>query len=346
VSMKAAMLTGIRRIEVRQVAAPRISSDTEVLLKVDAVGVCGSDCHYFETGRIGSQIVQMPFVLGHECAGTVVDIGSKVSRVRRGDQVAVDPAVACHRCDQCRSGRENTCRNLKFLGCPGQMNGGLCEQIVMPEDSLYPLAGKVTPEQAVLCEPLSIGLYAVQQAELPDRYAAAILGTGPIGLSVLLMAQATGVGKTYMTDLIDERVEIARQAKATWAGNADKEDITKSIMAEEPMGMDVVFECAGEQETIDQAVELLKPGGKLMLVGIPRAERISMVIDQARRKELSIINIRRQRGCVQTAIDLVATGRIAVDFMVTHRYSLDQCQEALETVSGYRDGVFKAVIGL
>lgn len=342
--MKAALLTDIRRIELRQVEDPQITTDTQVLLKLQAVGVCGSDCHYFETGRIGSQIVQMPFILGHECAGTVVDVGSKVSGVRPGDKVAVDPAVVCHQCDQCLLGRENTCRNLKFLGCPGQLAGSLCELLVMPEDSLYPLAKNVTAEQAVLCEPLSIGLYAVEQAKLPKPCDIAILGAGPIGLSVLVMAQASGAANIYMTDLIDERVRLARRAEATWVGNPEKQDIVEAILTEQPAGMDAVFECAGEQQTIDQAIELLKPGGKLMLIGIPRDERISIVIDKARRKELTIINVRRQTRCVQPTIDLLTAGRIDADFMITHTFDFQQTQEAFEMVSEYRDGVVKAMI--
>ena len=334
-------------MEMVNVPEPTIKKDDEVLLKIEVVGVCGSDVHYYETGRIGSQIVKYPFVVGHECAATVEAIGGAVTRVKVGDSVVVEPAIACNDCDQCKRGRKNTCRNLKFLGCPGQAEGCLCEYIVMPEYCCFPVDGKkITFEQGVLCEPLAIGVYAVKQACLPKNAAIAILGTGPIGLSCLVSAKAEKIKTCYVTEKIEERAEAAKKNGATWAGNPDKENIIKEILKLEPAGVDVVFECAGQQETIDQAVELLKPGGKLMLVGIPRLERISFMIDKIRRKEIAIINVRRQNECTQTAIDLIAGGKVNVDFMITHRFKLEQAQQAFDMVTGYRDGVIKALIEL
>jgi len=352
--MRAAVLVGIGKIEMREVADVRLAGARDVLVRVERVGVCGSDVHYFETGRIGSQVVEFPFIVGHECSGTVVEIGGEVSRVKVGDKVAVDPAQSCGKCDQCRAGRENTCRNLRFLGTPGQGNGCLCEYIVMGEDSLYRLGDKVTLDQGALCEPLSIGVYAAQQGAVKGSDDVVILGAGPIGLSVMLGCHGRGVRSVYMTDILDYRVEVARKAGARWAGNADKSDIVADILARQPLestingdvavGMDVVFECAGKPETLDQAVELLKPGGRLILVGIPREERVSFAIDKIRRKELTIINIRRQNGCVQGALDLVANRKVNVDFMLTHRFKLEEAQEAFELVGRYGDGVIKAMI--
>ena len=342
--MKAAVLTGIRRMEVREVPDPRIEKDTDVLLKIEKVGVCGSDVHYFETGRIGSQVVQFPFIVGHECAATVAAVGKAVRHVNVGDQVVVEPAVSCHECDQCNQGRENTCFHLRFLGTPGQGDGCLSEFIVMPEECCFPISGKITIEQGVLCEPLAIGAYAVQQARLAPAADVAIFGAGPIGLSCMVCAQAEGVRACYLTEKIDSRVETARKGGATWVGNPLQEDVVEAILKQQPLGVDVSFECAGQQETLDQAVDVLKPGGKLMLVGIPREDRVSFAIDKIRRKEVTIVNIRRQNGCTGKAIDLVASRKVRPDFMVTHRFKLDQIQEAFELVAGYRDGVVKAMI--
>ncbi|MBN1391528.1 MAG: alcohol dehydrogenase catalytic domain-containing protein [Sedimentisphaerales bacterium] len=342
--MKAVILTGIRQMKTADVPEPVIRKDDDVLLKVEAVGVCGSDVHYYETGRIGSQVVKFPFVIGHECAATVKAVGKAVTRVTVGDSVVVEPAIACNDCDQCKKGRKNTCRNLKFLGCPGQVGGCLCEYIVMPENCCFPIDSKITLEQGVLCEPLAIGVYAVKQAYLPEKAAIAVLGAGPIGLSSLVSAKAENVTSCYVTEKIEERAEAAAKNGATWTGNPDKEDIVKEILKREPDGLDAVFECAGQQETIDQAVELLRPGGKLMLLGIPRLERVSFSIDKIRRKEITIINVRRQNECTQTAIDLIATGKRNADFMITHRFKLEQAQQAFDIVAGYRDGVIKALI--
>lgn len=342
--MKAAVLTGLRRMEVRQVPDPKIEKDTDVLLKIEKVGVCGSDVHYFETGRIGSQVVTYPFIVGHECAATVAAVGQGVTHVRVGGQVVVEPAVPCHDCDQCHRGRENTCFNLRFLGTPGQGGGCLCEYLVMPEECCLPTKGKLTTEQGALCEPLTIGFYAVRQARLSRGADIAILGAGPIGLSCMVCAKTEGVRNCYMTEKIPERVQVAVKGGATWAGSPLKEDVVAAILKQQPLGMDVAFECAGQQETIDQAVDLIKPGGKLVLVGIPREDRISLSADKIRRKEITVVNIRRQNGCTPATMDLVASQKVQADFMVTHRFQLDQIQEAFELVASYKDGVVKAMI--
>ena len=342
--MKAAVLAGIRQMEVREVPDPTIEKDTDVLLKIEKVGVCGSDVHYYETGRIGSQVVQFPYIVGHECAATVAEIGPGVKDVKVGQQVVVEPAVSCHTCRQCEQGRENTCFNLRFLGTPGQGNGCLSEYIVMPEECCLPTEGKISIEQGVLCEPLAIAMYAVKQSRPPQNADVAMLGAGPIGLSCMVSARAEGVRACYLTEKIEERVETARKGGATWVGNPLHEDVVGAILARQPLGMDVVYECAGQQETIDQAIELLKPGGTLMLIGIPREDRISFAIDQIRRKEITIVNVRRQNKCTQVAMDLLASGRGDVDFMVTHRFALEQARDAFELVAGYRDGVVKAMI--
>jgi L-iditol 2-dehydrogenase len=342
--MKAVVLTGIRQMELTDVPEPTIKKDDDVLLKIEKAGVCGSDVHYYETGRIGSQVVKYPFIVGHECTATVKAVGRKVSHVKVDQQVVVEPAVSCHNCDQCKRGRENTCFNLRFLGTPGQGNGCLCEYIIMPEENCFPINGVITLEQGVLCEPLAIAVYSVRQSGMPANADAAILGAGPIGLSCLISAKAENAKGCYVTEKIPERIQAAKNAGAAWVGNPDKQDVVKEILQQRPLGMDVVFECAGQQETIDQSVEMLKPGGKLMLVGIPRVERISFAIDKIRRKEVSIINVRRQNKCTQHAIDLVASGKASVDFMITHRFKLEQTQDAFDMVAAYRDGVVKALI--
>jgi L-iditol 2-dehydrogenase len=344
--MKAVVLTGIRQMELRDLPEPSIKKDDDVLLKIEKAGVCGSDVHYYETGRIGSQVVKYPFIVGHECAATVKAVGSKVSHVKVGAQVVVEPAVSCHNCEQCRRGRENTCYNLRFLGTPGQGNGCLCEYIIMPEENCFPTKGAITLEQGVLCEPLAIAIYSVRQSQMPPNADVAILGAGPIGLSCLVSAKAENASACYVTEKIPARIQVAKTAGASWVGNPDKQDVVKEILQRQPAGMDVVFECAGQQETIDQSVDLLKPGGKLMLIGIPRVERISFAIDKIRRKEITIINVRRQNKCTQAAIDLAASGRVSVDFMITHRFKLEQTQDAFDMVAKYRDGVVKALIEL
>jgi len=344
--MKAVVLTGIRRMELTEAPAPTLEKNTDVLLKIEKVGVCGSDVHYYQTGRIGSQVVEYPFIVGHECTATVQAVGSAVQNVKPGDRVFVEPAIACHNCDQCTAGRRNTCRNLKFLGCPGQVEGCLREYMLMPAECCLPIDDKIDLDLAVLSEPMAIGLYAVRQAHLADNHDIAILGAGPIGLSCLLVAKTQNARKIFVTEKVKEREQVAARAAATWVANPETCNIVGEILERSPAGMDAVFECAGQQETIDQAVELLKPGGKLMLIGIPRTQRVSFNIDYIRRKEITIINVRRQNRCTQACIDLIASGKIRPEFMITHRFELEQTRRAFDMVADYRDGVIKALIEL
>jgi L-iditol 2-dehydrogenase len=342
--MKAAILTGIRKIELRDVPKPSIQNETQVLLRVAAVGICGSDLQYYAAGRIGSDVVRFPFVIGHECVAEVKESGEETSRLKPGDRVVVDPAVPCGLCDQCRSGRPHTCRNLRFLGCPGQMEGSLAEYIAMPESQCFLLEKNTDLNLAVLAEPLSIGIYAIRLLGDALFSSIAILGAGPIGLSVALAAEDRGIQKIYMTDKIDDRVQASQKAGAMWAGNPEKKDIVGKMLEFEPGGLNAVFECCGDQEAIDQAVELLRPGGKLMIVGIPDDDRVSFDAHRIRRKEIAIQNVRRQNGCIPAAIDLIGRRKKDLGFMVTHSFQLDEAQKAFDLVENYRDGVIKAII--
>lgn len=342
--MNAVALTGIGRFEMVSMPPPVIACDTDVLIRMILVGICGSDVHYYRVGRISNQVVKYPFVIGHEGVGIVQQVGSEVKQITPGDRIAIDPAIPCWECDQCLSGRFHTCRNLKFLGCPGQTNGCLSDYIVMPEKNCYKIKTGMTMEQAVLSEPLAIGIYSVKQSCCTKKMKIGILGAGTIGLSVLLAAKTQGVNSIYVTDKIDERVTVAVSISKGWAGNPDKEDIVEKIKFCEPDGLDIIFECCGEQEALDQAILLLKPGGKLVIIGIPVIKRVSFSIDDLRRKEISILNVRRQVNCTQAALDAIDSGNINVDFMVTHQFRPEQAKEAFELAADYRDGVIKAMI--
>jgi L-iditol 2-dehydrogenase len=342
--MKAALLTGIRQFEIGQVPEPKLTKDTDVLIRIKTVGVCGSDIHYYTTGRIGSQIIQFPFVVGHEAAGIVEQTGKEVTRVKPGQRIAIDPAVYCGHCDQCRAGRENTCRELLFLGCPGQLAGALCEHLALPEICCYPINDSTTFEQATLSEPLAIAVYAVERSHLPARANVAILGAGPIGMSVFHALRAKNACDVYITDKIQDRLDFSRKLHPKWCGNPDRTDVVKEISNLEPLLMDAVYECSGDKVAFDHAIKLLKPGGTLTLVGIPEFDEVSFPIHDLRRKEITIINVRRQAHCTQKAIDLLEQRQINMDTMVTHYFPLEETRQAFDLVANYRDGVMKAMI--
>jgi len=216
----------------------------------------------------------------------------------------------------------------------------------MSQECCYPTNGALTFEQSVICEPLAIAAYSVDRAKVPKNANVAILGAGPIGLCTFVSAKAQDVSTCYMTEKIPERIGTARKAGATWVGNPDEQDIVSEILKQQPDGLDVAFECAGQQETVDQCIDMLRPGGTLILTGIPRFDRVSLAIDVMRRKEITIVNIRRQNEFTHKAVDLIASGRVNVDFMVTHHFPLEETQKAFDLVAGYQDGVIKAMISL
>ncbi|MBN1398434.1 MAG: alcohol dehydrogenase catalytic domain-containing protein [Bacteroidetes bacterium] len=344
--MKAALLTEIGKFEIRQIPDPKIFNDTDVLVRIKTIGVCGSDIHYYKTGKIGSQIIKFPFIIGHETGGVVELTGNKVAKVKPGQRVAVDPAVSCGHCDQCTTGRENTCRKLLFLGCPGQLQGCLCEYIVIDEKSCFPIKDTTTFEQATLSEPLAIGVYSVDRSMITLSADTAILGAGPIGMSVFHALRARGNNNVFITDKIEDRLNFAGTLNPRWSGNPDRTDIVKEISKINPLLMDVVFECSGDPRAVIQAIDLLKPGGTLVIVGITETDEISFPIHELRRKEITIINIRRQAHCTQKAIDLLEQGKINMDAMATHHFSLEEIQKAFDMVAGYKDGVMKAIISI
>lgn len=333
-------------MELQEVPDPGPPGYGQLLLRIETVGVCGSDIHYYTTGRIGEQVVKYPFTLGHECAARVIDAGGNTEGNEPGDRVAVDPAMPCYECDQCLAGREHTCRNLKFLGCPGQAEGCLSEMIIMPAKSCFKIPDNMSFAEATFAEPFSIGYYAIQLSRLRQGSNIAVLGVGPIGDSVLIAGREASAGRIYVSDKIDARLGIAKKLGAEATINVNRYDAVKEISSLEHDQLDIVYECCGKQEAFDQAVELLKPGGKLMIVGIPEFERWSFRADQARRKELSIIHVRRQNACMQPALDLIREGRVETDVLITHSFPFSQTKEAFDLVAAYKDGVLKALVDL
>jgi len=344
--MKVAYFTGVKQLEIRDRPRPAIERDDDVLVRIDCVGVCGSDVHYYLRGRIGDQIMEFPATVGHECSGTVEEVGANVAHLRPGGRVAIDPAISCGDCDQCRAGRVNTCRKLQFMGCPGEAAGAVAEYRVLPVKNCLPIPDEMTLEQAAFTEPLSIGLEAVRLADAAPGARVAVLGAGPIGQSVLLCLKATVDCKIYVTDLLGPRLEAATACGADWTGSARRDDVTAAIAAAEPLGLDRVFECSGDPACIDQAQRLLTPGGTLVMVGIPAEERVAFDVHTMRRKELTFQNVRRQKDCVAEVIRLVSAGHIDPTPLLTHRFALGQIEDAFMLVADYADGVIKATVEL
>ena len=344
--MKAAALTGIKTISIIDVEKPNLINPDDVLIEIKTVGVCGSDMHYYKDGNIGTLVVDFPFVLGHEFAGVVERVGEEVTTLNPGDRVAVDPNIYCGVCDQCRSGRPHTCRNGKFLGSAGQLDGCNTHYVVMPARNCFPIPGNMSFEEGMMVEPFSIGFYAsILAGELKDKDCA-VFGFGPIGMSVFQAIKMYDVKSTLVSEKLDYRCDMAENQGANRVINPDEEDIVSRSMDLFHYGVDIAFDATGSQEAIDDAISILKPGGTLLIIGIPDFDRWSFRADEMRRKEITIKNVRRQNGCEQLAIDAIAQRRVDLSTMVTHHFSLEETGKAYELVANYDDGVMKAVIEL
>ena len=214
----------------------------------------------------------------------------------------------------------------------------------MPEESCFPLKGKLNTDHGSISEPMAIGVYAVKKSGGVKGLKIGILGFGPIGMSVMLAAKAEGADSFYITDKLDPRLSISAKEGASYTGNPLKEDVVKNILMKEHLGLDVVFECCGMQDAFDNACGILKPGGKLVVVGIPEFERWTMDVETTRRREISLQFIRRQVDCVEPALEMMKNGKIDVKNMVTHRFPFSKTKEAFDLVADYKDGVMKAMI--
>lgn len=336
--MKSIPLSGIRRFTPAEIPMPTVTNVDDVLFRVDAVGVCGSDIHYYRTGRIGDQRITFPFLVGHECAGTVMEVGGGVTSVKPGDRIAVDPAVSCGKCDQCLTGRPHTCRNLLFMGNPGQLDGCLCEYYVLPESCCFQVSEDFSSAEAALVEPLSIGIYAAGQGKLEAGMTVGIVGLGPIGLAVMLAARSVGITQIIGADPLAYRQEFALENGLTGVFDPRK-NATPADTA-----CDVIFDCCGEPDILTGACHYIIPGGTLVLVGIPETDHILLDPHTLRRRELTIANVRRQNGCIPAAIDLLRHPEIDSTFLHTHTFTLSETQQAFDLVDRYTDGVLKAMI--
>ena len=340
--MKAAVLVAPRTIEIQEHPMPE-PGPGEVRLKLAAVGVCGSDVHYYEEGRIGTAVVQYPTLLGHEPSGVVDSVGQGV-KLQPGTRVAVEPAAPCGRCEHCLAGRRNICPDVRFLGTP-PIPGIYAQYHVLPEHCCIPIPDNMSLTEAALMEPLGVGLHAVQLARLALGETIAIFGSGPIGLCTLLAARLTGVTRILMTDLVPERLDLAKRLGADAVLNADEGDAVEWIRSETGgRGVDVTFEAAGVQETVTHACLAARPGGRAMLIGIPSEDELTMPMHECRRGELLIQHVRRSNGEVAPCLPLVASGRIDVKALATHFFPLERTTDAFDLVHNYADGVVRAVI--
>ncbi|NOZ23038.1 MAG: NAD(P)-dependent alcohol dehydrogenase [Planctomycetes bacterium] len=327
--MKAAVLHKPLDVRIEEVSVPRPKAG-EVLVAMKSIGVCGSDVHFYENGRIGSFVVRKPMILGHESAGEVVKLGPGVKGLKVGDRVAIEPGFPCRRCGFCKTGRYNLCPDVIFYACPPH-HGAYCEYQVAAADFAFKLPKNVSYDEGAMVEPLAVGMHACNRAQVGPGDSVAILGAGPIGLVTLQSAKARGATQLIAVDMDANRLKLAKKLGATDLVNASRKDTVKEVKRlTDGTGADVVMETAGAVRTTQQAVGCAKNGGRIVLVGMPTTDSFEMPVIEAIVKEVSISGLFRYANMYPPSIGLVASGAIDVKSMITKKFKLEDVPKALD----------------
>lgn len=348
--MLAARLYGPRDIRLDQIPEPLPPGPGQVLLEITAVGVCGSDLHTYDDGRIGDTLVQTPLILGHEFAGIVAAVGPDARDglnhpLRVGQRVAVDPATPCYRCDLCEAGHPNLCRRLHFCGLWPD-DGALQERMVYSARSCFPIPDSISDATGALLEPLGVAVHAVDLGKLKVANSVVVIGCGPIGLLLIRMARLSGTDPIYAFDCFPWRAEKAKAWGASDAWTLDMDSVERIHQITQGQGVDVVFEAAWADDSVRQAAEMTRLGGRVVLVGIPSQDHFTMRHSTARRKGLTIMMSRRMKNVYPRTIHLVSqmANKVDLDDLVSHRFPLAQTAEAYAFNITYPEGVHKIVI--
>lgn len=345
-TMLTSRLYGIRDLRVERAPVP-VPGPGEVLLKIASVGTCGSDVHYYLEGGIGDAIVKEPITMGHEFSAWIAGFGPGVEgehELQLGQLVAVEPAIHCGVCEFCQHGHPNICPNVRFCGTP-PIDGVFAEYAVMPAENCFPLPEGFSADAGALLEPLGVAIHTVDLAHLKVGQTVAVLGAGVIGLMTAAVAKAAGAGAIYMTEPLAHRRQFALAYAADTVFDPKSEDVVAAIMrATGERGVDVAFEAAGAAETPDQAARVVCPGGKVVVVGIPSDDTMTMNASVIRRKGLTIKVVRRMKHTYPRAIRMVQRGLVDIAPLATHRFPLEGIAEAFQLVAGYEDGVLRAMI--
>ena len=342
-NMKVAVMEGIGKMgyTTRPIPTPKAN---EVLVKLEYVGICGSDMHYYETGAIGNFIVEPPFVLGHEPGGVVVEVGENVKHLKVGDRVALEPGKTCGHCEFCRTGRYNLCPDVVFFATP-PVDGVFQEYVAHEADLCFKLPENVSTLEGALIEPLAVGFHAANQGSAHAGQTAVVMGAGCIGLVTMMALKAEGVSKVYVVDIMPKRLDKALELGADGVINGRDEDAVEAVMRlTEGAGCDLVIETAGTEFTTRQCIRMTKKGATIVLVGYSKTGEMTLPMSMALDKELTIKTIFRYRHIYPMAIDAVASGRVNLKGIVTDVFDFDDLQNAMDKSIADKANIVKAVV--
>jgi L-iditol 2-dehydrogenase len=316
----------------------------EIQVRVNAVGLCGSDLHSYSEGAVGDTPCEYPMVLGHEPAGTVVKTGAGVTGWSRGDRAALEPSLFCYHCEFCRSGHHNICANIRFLSTPG-LPGFFREFVNLPVSNLLTIPANLSLELATLVEPLAIAMHSLKFAAIQPGETVAVFGAGPIGLLTVACLKVAGAGRIWAVDPVAHRREMARHIGADEALDPTNLDVARQIQADTAgRGVDCAIDCAAKEHTTNWAICAARNGGRVVLTGIHSAAMVPFEVSPMRRKELAIFNVRRSNDESHAALDLLLERVEWFAPIVTHTRPLSRIAEAFSMNEHYADGVGKMVI--
>lgn len=327
--MQTAVLTEPHQFELQD--RPRPSPDPDdVLVAVREVGICGSDVHYYEHGRIGDLVVENPLVLGHESAGEVVDVGTNVSTLDPGDRVALEPGVPCRRCSHCMGGDYHLCEDVRFMATPPH-DGSFTEYVSWPEDFAYKLPKNVSITEGALCEPLSVGIHACRRGNVATGDTVLVTGAGPIGLMMLEAARAAGATDIILTDIVDEKLAFARDRGADLAVNVAEDDLEAAVnQYTDGVGADVVVEASGAVSSIQSTLDVVRRGGTVVLVGLANEATVPFDVLDIIDNELDVLGSFRYKNTYPAAIDLLADDVVDVEGIVEFESTLADIDDAFQ----------------
>ena len=341
--MKVAVMNGIGKMDLIERDIP-IVKENEVLVKLDYVGICGSDPHYYENGRIGDYIVEPPFVLGHEPGGVVVEVGNKVKHLNIGDRVALEPGKTCGHCEFCKTGRYNLCPDVIFFATP-PVDGVFQEYVAHEADLCFKLPENVSTLEGALIEPLAVGFHAAIQGGARIGQTAVVMGAGCIGLVSMMALKAMGVSNVYIVDIMEKRLEKALELGATGIINAKEKNAIEEVMKiTNNNGCDLVIETAGTEITTVQAIHMAKKGSNIVLVGYSKSGEMTLPMSLVLDKELTFKTVFRYRHIYNMAIEAVASGKVNLKGIITNEFDLDDVQKAMDYSVNNKADIVKAVI--
>lgn len=341
--MKVAVMNGIGKMGYVEREVPQ-PADNEVLVKLEYVGICGSDMHYYETGRIGDYVVKPPFVLGHEPGGVVVEVGKDVKHLKIGDRVALEPGKTCGHCEYCKEGKYNLCPDVVFFATPPV--DGVFQEYVAHEAALcFKLPDNVDTMEGALIEPLAVGFHAANQGGAHAGQTAVVFGAGCIGLVSMMALKAEGVSKVYVVDIMQKRLDKALELGATGVINSMDKNVQDEISRlTEGKGVDLVIETAGMEITTRQAIHIAKKGSTIVLVGYSKTGEITLPLSLALDKELTFKTVFRYRHIYPMAIEAVASGKVNLKGIVSNVFSFDDIQNAMDKSVSDKANIVKSVV--